>query len=268
MRHHDRVISRSYIWGVVVLAATLVSGGNAQSPVLSDSDESLADALVPEPVIPLISVSPVPAAIPLGANRIMGVMPDYQTVRDPNAAFVPLTRKHKWSLALKETVDPFNIASAAMAAGFSQRGNQTPKYGEGGPAYGMRFGAALADFGTQNIFSAGLLANLLHQDPRYYRKGPGTSPLKRVVYSVSRLVIARQDSGAPGFNASGVLGTAMGIAASNLYYPAASVRGSVMLDRLSTSFSGGIMGNLMSEFWPDLQNLQKKFFHRKPAVKD
>jgi hypothetical protein len=39
----------------------------------------------------------------------------------------------------------------------------------------------------------------------------------------------------------------------------------VMLGRLNTSFSGGIMGNLMSEFWPDLQ---KKFFHHKQAVKD
>ena len=52
----------------------------------------------------------------------------------------------------------------------------------------------------------------------------------------------------------------MGIAASNLYYPAASRRGSVMMCRISTSLTGGVMGNLMSEFWPDLQ---KKFFHKK-----
>ena len=32
-----------------------------------------------------------------------------------------------------------------MAAGFSQMGNQTPKYGEGGTAYSKRFGAALAE---------------------------------------------------------------------------------------------------------------------------
>jgi len=108
-----------------------------------------------------------------------------------------------------------------------------------------------------------VLANLLHQDPRYYRKGPGTSVLKRVAYSASRIVIARQDSGATAFNASGVFGTMMGIAASNLYYPSASVRGSVMLNRLNTSFSGGIMGNLMSEFWPDLQGLEKRFLHRR-----
>ena len=139
-------------------------------------------------------------------------------------------------------------------------GNQTPKYGEGGAAYARRLGAALADFGTQNFFSAGVLATLLHQDPRYYRKGPGSGVARRAIYSVSRLVIARQDSGAPAFNASGIGGMMLGIAASNLYYPAVSVRGSVMACRVSTSLSGGIMGNLMSEFWPDLQ---KRFFHKR-----
>jgi len=258
---------RSYLRSVLVFAVS-VAGASAQSQVFSDSPESPLAALLPEAAIPVTLVSPVspaPAAAPLQAERIMGVIPDFQTVRDPNAAFVPLTPKQKWRLAFRENVDPFNIASAAMAAAFSQMGNQTPKYGEGGPAYSKRFGAALADFGTQNIFSAGLLANVLHQDPRYYRRGPGTGVLQRVVYSASRIAIARQDTGAAAFNASGVFGTVMGIAASNLYYPAPSRRASVMLGRLQSSFTGGIMGNLMSEFWPDLQ---QKFFHRKPAVKN
>jgi hypothetical protein len=256
---------------VLVLAVSLLTASGAQPPVPGDAGQSPLAALLPAPAVPLIPVTaipiiPAPAATPLNANRIMGVIPDFQTVRDPNASFVPLTPKQKWALAFKENVDPFNIASAAMAAGFSQMGNQTPKYGEGGTAYGKRFGAALADFGTQNVFSAGLLANVLHQDPRYYRKGPGTGVLKRVVYSASRIVIARQDTGAAAFNASGVLGTVMGIATSNLYYPTASRRTSVMLGRLNTSFiTGGIVGNLMSEFWPDLQ---KKFLHARQAVKN
>ena len=257
--------SLTHLRGVLVLAVSLVAASGAQPLVLSDSEPSHSSALLLEPAIAAIPVGPAPAVTPFNADRIMGVIPDFQTVRDPNAAFVPLTPKQKWRLAFKENVDPFNIASAAMAAGFSQMGNQTPKYGEGGPAYGKRFGAALADFGTQNIFSAGLLANVLHQDPRYYRKGPGTGVLKRVVYSVSRIVIARQDTGVAAFNASGVFGTVTGIAASNLYYPAASRRACVMLGRLNTSFTGGIMGNLMSEFWPDLQ---KKFFHPKQVAKD
>jgi hypothetical protein len=258
------VNSRSYLRGVLIVTASLVASASAWSQVLGDTAESPLIALLPEPVIPVIPVSSA-AATPLNADRILGVIPDFQTVRDPNAAFVPLTPKQKWSLAFKENIDPFNIASAAMAAGFSQVGNQTPKYGVGGMAYGKRFGAALADFGTQNVFSAGLLANVLHQDPRYYRKGPGTGVPKRVLYAVSRIVIARQDTGAAAFNASGVFGTVMGIAASNLYYPAASRRTSVMLGRLNTSFSGGVMGNLMSEFWPDLQ---EKFLHRRHTAKN
>ena len=198
-------------------------------------------------------------------ERILGVIPDYQTVTEINGAgtVAPLTRKQKWTLALKETVDPFNIGNAALGAGVSQIGNQTPKYGEGGPAFGERFGAALVDFGTQNLFSAGLLATLLHQDPRYFRKGPEARIPGRVLYSISRLFVARQDSGRSAFNASGIFGMTLGIAASNLYYPSASVRGRVMAGRCETSLFGGITGNLMSEFWPDIQ---KKFFHRKPKV--
>ena len=201
-----------------------------------------------------------PAPSPFKEERILGVMPDYQTVTDSTGHTAPLTRKQKWVLALKETTDPFNVLNAALTAGFSQIGNQTPRYGEGVPAYGERFGAALADFGTQNFFSAGVLASLLHQDPRYFRKGPSAHVPSRVLYALSRVVIARQDSGRSAFNAAGIGGMALGIAASNLYYPTASIRGSVMAGRVETSILGGITGNLMSEFWPDIQ---KKFFHHK-----
>ncbi len=206
----------------------------------------------PDPVVPL-------TPSPFNEERILGIMPNFQTVSDPDRAFVPLTPKQKWALAAKATLDPFNLASAAMGAGFSQMGNQTPKYGWGGGAYGARYGAAFADFATQNLFSAGVLANLLHQDPRYFRKGPRSSIPARLAYSVSRLAIARNDAGKQVFNASGIFGMGLGIAASNLYYPSSSVSGEVMAGRLSTSLLGGIIGNLTSEFWPDIQ---RSFFHR------
>ncbi len=251
--------SRVHVAFLVALAAT--GAGLGQSLPQVDSDEAVP------PILPVVSANATPAnaaaanASPaLNESRIFGVIPDYQTVTDTGHV-TPLTGRQKWSLALKETIDPFNVLNAALGAAFSQRGNQTPKYGEGGVAYSQRFGAAFLDFGSQNFFSAGVLATVLHQDPRYYRKGEGTGIPKRVLYSISRLVVARQDSGAAAFNASGIGGMMMGIAASNLYYPAASRHLSVMTCRISTSLTGGIMGNLMSEFWPDLQ---KKFFHKKP----
>ena len=206
---------------------------------------------------PVIVIAPAPVNVPLNEQRILGVMPDYQTVRDTSRPVAPLTPKEKWLLVEKETVDPFNIATAFMTAAESQAGNQTPKYGEGYANYGRRVGAALADCGTQNFFSAGVLANVFHQDPRYFRKGPQSGILPRIVYSITRLAVAQQDSGRPAFNVSNFGGRALGIVVSNAYSPAESRRGSIMASRVTTSMLGGAVGNLMSEFWPDLQ---QKFF--------
>ncbi len=202
--------------------------------------------------LPVAAASKPPSVF--NRQRILGVIPDYQTV---NGSAPPLTIRQKWELAYKQSVDPFNIFSAGLGAAFSQAGNETPKYGVGSSAFGERFGAALADATTQNFFSAGLLAMALHQDPRYFRMGPRASIGKRVLYSLSRVLVAYQDSGRAAFNASGIGGMALGIAASNIYYPGGSRRGIVMLERVETSLFSDVTGNLMAEFWPDIHD---KFF--------
>jgi hypothetical protein len=229
---------------IAIAAALLALGGTARA---ADDGEA-------------IPIAPAPA--PFNSERILGVLPDFQTITEHGEKTRPLTRKQKWNLAWKETMDPFNIVNSALGAGFSQIGNQTPKYGNGVPAFGKRFGAAWADLATQNVFSAGIVAGLLRQDPRYFRKGTDSGIPRRALYSLSRLVVTRQDSGKAAFNASGIVGMMLGIAASNAYYPRASVRGSVMAGRLETSLFGGVSGNLLSEFWPDLQ---RKFLHGKHA---
>jgi hypothetical protein len=186
-------------------------------------------------------------------QRILGVIPNYQTVSDPTAPFVPLTGREKWKLFAKSTTDPFTAGSAFLGSALSQHGNNHPKYGNGDKAYAQRFGAAMADFTTQSLFSGAVLASVLHQDPRYFRKGPSKGILYRAGYSVSRIVVTRQDSGRSAFNFSGLFGMGLGIAASNLYYPDGSRTGSVMKARIGTSLNGGVIGNLLAEFWPDIR---------------
>ncbi len=204
--------------------------------------------------------SPHDASPPQSDQRILGIIPNFQTVSDPDAKVSPLTVKQKWILFARETFDPFSLGSAAFSSAFSQSADEVPNYGRGGAAFAKRFGAAVGDYGSQNLFSAAILASALHQDPRYFRKGPRAGVLARVVYSVSRVVITRQDSGQPAFNYSGILGMAMGIGASNLYYPSNSRNAGVMVSRLGTSLMGGVAGNLLSEFWPDIH---QRLFHRK-----
>jgi hypothetical protein len=249
----------------VVLAAGLLAAGAASSQVIEYASDSAAAACELEGAWPIaasaLGVEPVRPGTPVfNEDRILGVMPDYQTVRDTTHFVAPLTVKEKWMLAVKETVDPFNFATGFLTAAESQAGNNTPKYGEGWRNYGRRVYAAQLDFATQNFFSAGVLASVLHQDPRYYRRGPQSKFVRRIFYSVSQLFVVHQDSGRKAFNASGIGGMSLGIAASNLYYPSASRTGTVMFGRVWTSLMGGAVGNLMSEFWPDLE---KKFFKKK-----
>ncbi len=193
-------------------------------------------------------------------ERILGIIPNYTTVSDPNSHVAPLTAKEKWKLFARGSLDPFNEASALLGAGLSQMGNDDPKYGNGGKAYAKRFGAAVTDFATQSFFTEAVFACILHQDPRYYRKGPSAGVAARTWYAVTRSVVTRQDSGRPAFNFSNVLGMSLGIAASNLYYPRASVNGPEVASRFGSSMMGGALGNLLPEFWPDIR---AKVFHRK-----
>lgn len=224
------------------------------------------ELILPEPAGPepssLQHIQPPELIDPISNDRILGVIPNFQTVSDPNLKPPPLTVSLKFKLAIKETLDPFTFASAAMGAGMSQYGNKTPKYGYGMDAYGQRLGAAFADMATQNFFADAVLASVLHEDPRYYRMGPAHSIPRRILYSVTRVVITRRDSGAASFNFAGVFGMAMGIALSNAYYPSPSVNWSVNEGRFISSYTSNALGNLLPEFWPDVMEKLDRFRHK------
>lgn len=199
------------------------------------------------------NIQPVEPVEGITNERIMGVIPNFATVSDPTQQVAPLTSGQKFHLFVKETVDPFTVVSAAGGAGMSQASNGTPNYGDGLAAYSERFGAAYMDMTTQNFFSDYFLASLVHEDPRYYRLGPGHSISRRIYYSLTRMLIGRTDTGKTIFNFSGVGGMAMGIALSNAYYPGKSVSGTVTGDRFYSSMTSAALGNLLPEFWPDVK---------------
>lgn len=207
--------------------------------------------------------STVPGSTPLNKERILGVIPDFQTITDPTSVVAPMTFRQKWQLFVKESTDPFTLAGALAGASVSQIGRSVPEYGADKEAYAERFGAAVADVTTQNFFSDAVLAPILHEDPRYFREGPKNSILHRIGYSLSRLVITRNDAGHATFNFAGLLGTAMGIALSNAYYPDRDVNGSVLGGRFLSSYVGGATSNLLPEFWPDIR--ERLFKRKRPS---
>jgi hypothetical protein len=250
------------------LAGWLPGGLGLCDEAAPELDPLIAPAVNPALMPPLPSKR-FSSINPLADRRLLGVMPDFGTVQ-PTESSAPLTLRQKWNLALKGTIDPFNLVNSAMTAAFAQDGNQTPKYGEGRGAYAERFGAAVADGATQSFLGGVVFAQLLHQDPRYFRLGPKVGIVHRALYSVSRLVVARTDAGKNTFNSCGMLGIVVGIGMSNLYYPSSSIRSRVMAERLSTSFTGVVVGNAMAEFVPDLEKffLPKLMFWRKTVTQN
>jgi hypothetical protein len=256
----------------VLLYSTVLAGWLSGCLGVCADNALETEAFVAPPVnpslLPRLPAKRFSSINPLTDHRLLGVMPDFGTVQ-PTESQAPLTLRQKWDLTIKGTIDPYNLVNSFMTAAFAQDGNQTPKYGEGAAAFGARFGAAVADGATQSILGGVVFAQMLHQDPRYFRLGPGVGIVHRTLYSVSRLMVVRTEAGKDTFNSSGMLGIVGGIGLSNLYYPAASVNGRVMAERLSTSFTGVVVGNMMSEFVPDLENYffprLKKMFLGKPA---
>jgi len=149
-------------------------------------------------------------------QRILGIIPNFYVVYDSKNA-VPLTTKLKFKLAMRVSLDPVTIFGVATMAGINQAANR-PDYVQGAKGYGQRFGAIAADGVSDILIGGAILPSLLHQDPRYFYQGTGTttSRLKHALFSP---FICRGDNGRLQPNYSSLGGNLASSALSNTYYP-------------------------------------------------
>jgi hypothetical protein len=195
----------------------------------------------------------------LTKQRILGVIPNFNTSFIQDAA--PLTAGQKTRLALRGALDPFMFVSAGIDAAMSQRSNSFKGYGQGAEGYAKRVGAAYADDFSGTIFGGVVFPVLLHQDPRYFRRGFGSFG-GRLFYAISTTLKAKNDKGHWGPNYSNVLGNLAAGAVSNLYYPSTDRGVSLTLQRALTVTAEGAIGSIFVEFWPDIS--AKLFHHHDP----
>jgi hypothetical protein len=189
-------------------------------------------------------------------QRILGFIPEFNTANDADAA--SLSRKQKMQLAFKSATDPFAFVTAGIDAGLSQQSDDHAGYGQGMQGYAKRFGASYADSFDGTIIGNGILPGLLHQDPRYFRKGSGTFK-SRLIYSMLSTVRARNDDGRWQPNYSNLLGNLAAGGISNIYYPQADRGAALTFERALTVSAEGAIGAFLYEFWPDIsRKLAKK----------
>jgi hypothetical protein len=190
-------------------------------------------------------------------QRILGVVPNFNTSNVQNAA--PLTAGQKFRLAMRSAIDPFEFVASGLDAGLSQAENEFKGYGQGAQGYFKRFGASYADQFDGLFWGNAVLPSLLHEDPRYFRKGTG-SIKRRLLYALSTTVITKNDNGTWGPNYANLLGNLIAGGISNAYYPASDRGAGLTFERAATVTAFGAAGAVFVEFWPDIS---RKLFHKK-----
>jgi len=190
-------------------------------------------------------------------RRMFKVLPNYKTVNDPSQPVTPIGAKQKFGLVL-HYFDPFTYAFTGVQASIQQATNAQEGYGQGIAGYYKRYGADFTDALTNELFTVGVFPTLLREDPRYFRKGTGRGA-GRTFYAISRVFVARRDSGRASYNFSEILGNLSSGALSNLYYPASERRAADIFSRTAFQMGYDAMFNVLKEFYPDLK---RKFRHK------
>jgi len=181
-------------------------------------------------------------------KRIFGFIPNFKTFPTlPN--YEPITPREKFNIATADSFDRGTVVLAAAFAGEGQLANSSRDFGQGIEGYGHYFGAAYADLVVGDYMTEAVFPTLLHQDPRYFRRGVG-SGWSRLGYAMGQIFWTHTDAGGMQFNYSEIVGNSTAVAISSLYYPdGRDVEDAVSKFAIQTGVD--MVDNILKEFWPD-----------------
>ena len=192
-------------------------------------------------------------------KRILWIFTNHRTT-DDSEKLSKLTPRGKSAIAWADATDRAIFFQTAFLSGIGQASDSNPSFGQGVEGYAKRFGTTYADFAVENLMTEGVFPSLLHQDPRYFRRGEGTTR-SRLSYAMSRLFLTRGDSGSNQFNYSEIMGAATSVAISNAYYPDGRSVGN-NIGKYAEQLGFDAASNVLKEFWPDLK---RKLARRHPS---
>ena len=178
-------------------------------------------------------------------QRVLGSIPNFYAMYDSQNA-APLTTKLKFQLAMSVSVDPVTAMGVAFMAGVRQA-TGTPNYVQGAKGYGQRVGAEAAAGFSDIVIGGAILPSLLHQDPRYFYQGTGTTR-SRLRHALASPFVCRGDNGRLQPNYSSMGGDLASAALMNTYYPQSNRGAAMVFGRFATSIAQRSLSGVMQEF--------------------
>ncbi len=164
---------------------------------------------------------------------------------------VPMTWQQKGYLALHDLTDPANFGTILGISAITIGADSHSAYGPGMKGFGKIVGVTLLQDATAQFFGAFAIPSIVHQDPRYFRK-PGSPITKRILYSISRTVVSRSDSGKSMPNYATLLTYPITAEIDNLYVPGIHPDGASTATRILTGYGLDPINSLLNEFLPDV----------------
>jgi len=191
-----------------------------------------------------------PNAPPDGESKhLFWIVPNFRT--SPSLTdYRPLTVRQKFTVAAQDSWDRGTVGLAAIFGAENQLSNSNRAFGQGAAGYGRYLGAAYGDFVIGNYMTEAVFPSLLHQDPRYFRRGTGGG-WSRLRYAVGQSFWTHNDSGHIQFNYSEWLGNSAAVAISNAYY-ADNRNARDNISQLGTQVGIDTAVNVLKEFYPDI----------------
>ena len=198
------------------------------------------------------------------SKRAFWIVPNYRTT--PSLVnFEPVSDGEKFRLASEDAFDPGTFVLAGFFAGESQLTNQNKSFGQGAAGFGRYYGTAYADLFIGDYMTEAVFPSLLHQDPRYFRKGTG-STWSRLGYAASQIFMTHTDTGRNQFNYSEIVGNSVAVAISTSYYKDNRTVGDGV-SKLGLQLGVDMAANILKEFWPDLQHRLHRSRQRNPEAR-
>ena len=158
-----------------------------------------------------------------------------------------MTTKLKFKLALRTTTDPVTFFVVAGVAGAEQAHKTFPGYGQGSEGYAKRYGASYADTVAGRMIGSAILPAVLHQDPRYFYQGSGTTR-SRLLHALVSTVVCRGDNGRLEPNYSHILGSFAAAGLSNVYRAPQDRQASLTFRNGFIIVGSGAVVNVLREF--------------------
>jgi len=190
------------------------------------------------------------------SKRIFWIIPNFRTSATLQP-YKPIAPAEKFKIAREDAFDRGTVALALLFGGEAQLSNSNPSFGQGVKGFAHYFGTSYADYVIGDYMTEGIYPTILHQDPRYFRRGKG-SVLSRLAYSAGQIFLTHGDSGSTQFNFSEVMGNSTAVAISMAYYPENRDVGDAV-SKLGTQLGVDMASNILKEFAPDIR---RKFSHK------